>query len=48
VILAEILGCSDVRSVMNSDVAKYLEGRNYRLFSRLHFSSLFMDAALVR
>lgn len=48
VVVSEILGCSDIRSVMNSDVCKYLEGIGYKFFSRLHFSALFMDAALVR
>jgi Methyltransferase FkbM domain len=44
-ILTEILGTSDMTSVIDSQIAKTLMGQQYRLFSRLHFSALFMDAA---
>jgi FkbM family methyltransferase len=48
VILAEIIGCSDIVSVMNSPIARFVEGKGYRTFSRLHFSTIFVDAKYVR
>ena len=46
-ILVEILGASDMTSVIDSQITKTLMGQQYRLFSRLHFSALFMDAEYV-
>jgi FkbM family methyltransferase len=42
-ILTEILGTSDMVSVIGSEVAQTLTAKGYKLFSRLHFSVLFMD-----
>lgn len=47
-IVAEIVGCSDIRSVLKSDICRYIESLGYKLFSRLHFSSIFIDAPYVR
>jgi len=47
-ILTEILGTSDMTSVVDSQVARALMIEGYKLFSRLHFSVLFMDSVYVR
>jgi FkbM family methyltransferase len=46
-IIAEILGASDVRDALRSQIAVYLESVGYCLFSRLHFSAVFMDRKLI-
>jgi FkbM family methyltransferase len=46
-ILTEILGASDMTSVVNSEVSETLVTLGYRLFSRLHFSVLFIDAQYI-
>jgi len=43
-ILIEVLGTSDMISVIRSQVTTALIAQGYRLFSRLHFSALFMGA----
>jgi FkbM family methyltransferase len=40
-VITEVLGASDVRSVLEKPVTKLMEGRGYTLFSRLHFSAIF-------
>jgi hypothetical protein len=45
-ILVEILGCTDVQSVQRSPMCVFLESLGFGLFSRLHFSSLFVDRKL--
>jgi FkbM family methyltransferase len=42
-ILVEILGTSDMASVVTSEISQTLMAEGYKLFSRLHFSALFMD-----
>jgi len=46
--LTEILGTSDMVSVADSQIARVLTAEGYRLFSRLHFSVLFIDAKYIR
>ncbi len=42
-IISEILGCEGADDVGRSDIAQFLESRGYEFFSRLHFSSFFID-----
>ncbi|MBC7801985.1 MAG: FkbM family methyltransferase [Gemmatimonadaceae bacterium] len=47
-VLVEILGTAGIETVQASPIARLLDDRGYALFSRLHFSALFMDRALLR
>jgi FkbM family methyltransferase len=47
-ILTEILGTSDMASVVKSDISQTLTAEGYILFSRLHFSALFMDMKYIK
>jgi FkbM family methyltransferase len=42
VIITEALGATDVRSLLNMPITKLMEGRGYTLFSRLHFSCIYV------
>jgi FkbM family methyltransferase len=42
-IVAEVLGAALMADVINSDIYQLLEGRGYALFSRLHFSTIFVS-----
>jgi FkbM family methyltransferase len=44
-IVVEILGVLTVEDVISSDVCVLLSAHRYSLFSRLHFSAIFMDMA---
>jgi FkbM family methyltransferase len=47
-IIAEVLGASDMASVQRHSITLLLAQNGYTLFSRLHFSAVFMDAAHIR
>jgi FkbM family methyltransferase len=47
-ILIEILGASDITSVINSEISQTLMAEGYKLFSRLHFSALFLDKLYIK
>jgi FkbM family methyltransferase len=46
VIIAEIIGTSDIRSVYNTDICRFLEAQGYVLFSRMIYSVIFLDGFL--
>jgi len=46
-VVTEVLGCHDIDSVAQSPVSRLLRSKDYALFSRLHFSCVFMDRSLI-
>ena len=46
-VMMEILGASDVISVQSSSTNRLMTENNYTLYSRMHFSALYMDRALL-
>ncbi len=46
VIIAEILGCFGIAEVEQSQICRLLIQQGYELFSRLHYSSFFVDRAV--
>jgi FkbM family methyltransferase len=42
-LLLEVLGCSFVDDLVKRPIVRFLRTRDYSLFSRLHFSCLFID-----
>ena len=47
-ILMEVLGARDIADIQSNSATKLMNELGYTLFSRLHFSVLYMDKALVR
>lgn len=46
-VITEILGCHDIEAVTQSPAYRFLREKGYAFFSRLHYSCVFMDKALL-